>query len=332
MNRRLALTWMLQLALMALLAAPPARAVDGVIEINQAAVLAGGVTPGDTPDFPVTISAPGSYRLTANLTVTDPAKDGIHATADGVSIDLNGFEIAGPVVCTGLGSAVSCGAGLGRGIRANEVAGTTIRQGVVRGFGGDGVTLGERATVNRLSVESNGGTGIAVGARSIVSDVKAFRNKLSGIGTGAGSVIERSAASSNGVLGLLAGDGNSVALCVAYHNGFDGIGVGSGSVIADSSAYLNERDGIFIGSGGLVRGNSASQNGGDGIQSAGGGATVVNNTANGNTGWGFIGTLSITDALGSNNFVGNGSGGAINAIAIGCNTTNGVNFCPPHTP
>lgn len=33
-----------------------AWAVDGVIDINQARALAGGVTPGDTAGFPVTIS------------------------------------------------------------------------------------------------------------------------------------------------------------------------------------------------------------------------------------------------------------------------------------
>ena len=37
-----------------------AYAVDGVIEINQARALAGGVTPGDTAGFPVTISVSGS--------------------------------------------------------------------------------------------------------------------------------------------------------------------------------------------------------------------------------------------------------------------------------
>jgi hypothetical protein len=33
-----------------------AHAVDGVIEINQARASKGGITPGDTPAFPITIS------------------------------------------------------------------------------------------------------------------------------------------------------------------------------------------------------------------------------------------------------------------------------------
>ena len=44
-----------------------AFAGDGVIEINAAAAAAGGVTATDTPGYPVTIDAPGSYRLTGNL-------------------------------------------------------------------------------------------------------------------------------------------------------------------------------------------------------------------------------------------------------------------------
>jgi hypothetical protein len=46
-----------------LLAASVSHAVDGVIEINQASVLANG-------GFPVTLSEAGSYHLTSNLDVT----------------------------------------------------------------------------------------------------------------------------------------------------------------------------------------------------------------------------------------------------------------------
>src|ERR1700733_13714764 len=42
--------------------------------------------------LPFTISAPGSYYLTANLTVTGTG-NGIVVTADNVTIDLNGFAM-----------------------------------------------------------------------------------------------------------------------------------------------------------------------------------------------------------------------------------------------
>ncbi len=64
---RAGLTGMITVAL--LLSAFAAHAGDGVIEISQTQAEAGGVTSGDTPGFPVTLSAPGSYRLTSNLDV-----------------------------------------------------------------------------------------------------------------------------------------------------------------------------------------------------------------------------------------------------------------------
>ena len=47
--------------------ATPALAVDGVLEINQTCAVQTGCFAGDSPGFPVTITQPGSYRLTSNL-------------------------------------------------------------------------------------------------------------------------------------------------------------------------------------------------------------------------------------------------------------------------
>ena len=46
-------------------------AASGPILIDQNRALAGGITPGDEPGFPVTISKPGSYRFSGNLTLPD---------------------------------------------------------------------------------------------------------------------------------------------------------------------------------------------------------------------------------------------------------------------
>jgi hypothetical protein len=61
--------------------------------INRASALAGNVTPGDAPGFPVTISRPGSYRLTGNLIVTNPDFDAVKVVADNLTLDLNGFMV-----------------------------------------------------------------------------------------------------------------------------------------------------------------------------------------------------------------------------------------------
>src|SRR5688572_28472467 len=79
-----------------------AFAVDGQIANTQARAMAGGITPGDTPGFPVTITQPGSYVLSGNLTVPVESAGGqtlaIRIAADGVWLDLNGFSIIGPGV------------------------------------------------------------------------------------------------------------------------------------------------------------------------------------------------------------------------------------------
>ena len=63
-----------------------AFAVDGVVLINQATVMAAG-------NFPYTISAAGSYKLSSNLNVPSGV-DGIKIAASNVTLDLNGFSIA----------------------------------------------------------------------------------------------------------------------------------------------------------------------------------------------------------------------------------------------
>jgi hypothetical protein len=344
--------WRFALFPLSLLALPrAAEAVDGVSEINQTRALAGNVTPGDAPDFPVTLSAPGSFRLTGNLSVSDPAADGIEVAVDGVTIDLNGFEISGPVVCSGLGSAVSCSAGTGEGIDASARARVTVREGRVRGFGSFGIRLGERAQVRGVIVESTGGDGIRLDPRGIVSGVTVFQAAARGIALDGGRV-EGSSSSSNRLDGISfdSGEAASVLGCSVYDNGRFGILAETRTTVHDSSSFRNEATGILINGGGVVSGNSANQNGGDGIllnggglasgnfasqntddgiESSTGGATVVHNTSNGNGGWGFRGAATVTDSLGGNNFVSNAAGGALNAIAIQCNTTDGVPFCPP---
>src|SRR5579871_4839018 len=61
-------------------------AVDGVVLIDQSHALAGNITPGDAPGFPVTISQSGSYRLSGNLIVPDANTTAILITADFVTL------------------------------------------------------------------------------------------------------------------------------------------------------------------------------------------------------------------------------------------------------
>ncbi len=85
--------------LAALVLASPAYAVDGVIEINHARALAGGVTATDTAGYPVTIDASGSYRLTGDLVVPDENTTAVRveSSADHVALDASPDPAAGYV-------------------------------------------------------------------------------------------------------------------------------------------------------------------------------------------------------------------------------------------
>lgn len=136
----------------ALCLASGALASDGVIEINQAKAVAGNVTAMDNPGFPVSLNAPGSYRLTGNLNLSDagaPAtSNGIVIGADNVTIDLNGFTIRGVLMGSGTGI-------LGIWQRAR------VENGVLEFFGGGGVNL-VNGTVRDLLVHNSGVVAIQV--------------------------------------------------------------------------------------------------------------------------------------------------------------------------
>lgn len=147
-----------------------ASAVDGVILIDQNKALAGNVTPGDAGGFPVTLSQPGSYRLSGNLTV--PADThGILIGNSGVTLDLNGFSIT------------SSGGFGGRGITDNDVARSriTVRNGQVNGF--------------------NNSIRLQLSTRVVVEDVMTGTQAAGlSIVTGSHSRIQRNIDASNGLI------------------------------------------------------------------------------------------------------------------------------------
>jgi acetyltransferase-like isoleucine patch superfamily enzyme len=167
----------------------PGGSAVGVVTIDQDKAAAGGITNGDTPGFPVTLSQSGSYRLEGNLTLPDIANNAIHITADNVTIDLNGFTVSGPNVCVSGGS---CNTTLGyHGITGGNH--TTIFNGTVMGMGGTGITLGRNAHVERVHVQHNGSDGIVTGERSLVTDNTIEANFNYGVWVGTGTLVLRNA-------------------------------------------------------------------------------------------------------------------------------------------
>ena len=286
-SQRIVWTCLLATLPVSLRAADPSRvifpsvppALDGVVRIDQGRALAGGVTPDDAPGFPITLSQPGNYRLTGNLTVPDLNTTAIQITADSVTLDLNGFSIIGPVTCATEPTACS-GVGTGVGVQAGNGTihgprGVRVRNGSVRGMGRFGIWLsGSGSFVEKVTADSNADGGINV----------------------AGSVIE-SAATQNGAFGIIA---LSVRDFTAFQNAGDGIileasggvatanvssqNVGSGIIVQNGTAagntvFLNQGAGITALCPSSVVGNTIVVNAAVTIQTSGDGCALANNAA-----------------------------------------------------
>jgi hypothetical protein len=180
-----------------------ARAADGTIEINQQRALAGGVTPGDAPGFPVEIFTAGSFVLTGDLAVPGAADAGIAVYAAGTRIDLNGFSISSLTTCSGLPPTCTL-AGAGVGIAASGASDVSVRHGRVRGFRVHGVELFDSSRVEEMTVESNGQGGIVCDEGCVVEDSIVRRNGGGGIEAGLASRIARNVVSRNAGPGISA--------------------------------------------------------------------------------------------------------------------------------
>ncbi len=195
------------IAALALLAIAAGSSAQAQATIDQNRALAGGVTPGDAPGFPITLSVPGSYKLTGNLVV--PANlSGVVITATGVTLDLNGFSISGPGTCTrDTNTAVVTCVGLNaatKGVTFNS-DGNTLRNGIVRGFN-DGVSLSGADQIENMLVEQNTSTGVIVtssrGAHALVRSVRSQLNGGDGFNL-SDSMVQGSTAGSNGRHGFI---------------------------------------------------------------------------------------------------------------------------------
>ena len=212
--------------------------------------------------LPFAITQGGSYYLTTNL--TGGASGGITISANGVTLDLMGFELVGG---TGSGILVS-------GSRNN----LTVRNGTVRNWSDHGV--GASGAVNshfeQLRARDNGVFGIEVGTGASVSDCQAVANN-SGIVAASGASVSRCVVASNFNPGIDAGAGSMISGCTVYGN-FGGILTGEGSTVIGCTVRQNNNSGIDAGGGSLVKDCAVSAHAGNGI-SVGIGSTVNGCTA-----------------------------------------------------
>ena len=221
-----------------------AAMADGVLEINQTCALNGGCFAGDSAGFPVEITSPGSYRLTSNLNLTSiPSTIAIQIDGPHVTLDLGGFEIAGPVSCTGSGVTLDCGAtGSATGIRLNSGAdGTSIRNGTIRNMDSSGVgsSGSSRETLENLRAYNNARNGFSVGPSSIISNCIAVENGDNGFDLDIGTVVDRATAEGNGENGFESNQKVVVDNSTTRLNGGRGYDLGPSSRFGDNTGDFN---------------------------------------------------------------------------------------------
>ena len=175
-NRAIGLRLALSVFFLASGLASVAQAVDGTFLISQNLVNASG-------GFPYTITQPGSYRLTSNLSLPDENTVAIRIGADNVTLDFNGFSIIGPVSCAGTPPICSPANGRGAGVDPGAKRNITVMNGTIRGTSfGVGVIdsnelvrgMGDNGTVRGMKILSVGGhpfsSAISFGNSSLVAE------------------------------------------------------------------------------------------------------------------------------------------------------------------
>lgn len=242
--------------------APTARADGGVLEINQACATQTGCFPGDAAGLPVTLTSPGSYRLTGNLIVPDENTDGIVVSASDVALDLSGFTIL-RAPC--LGATTSCippVAGSGSGVRASSgtLYGISVHHGSIIGMGSHGVSLSFGSQIADIVARWNRGNGIAASSNSVVTRSVTLSNIGSGISGGVAVSVTDSMSANNGGDGIALGTGGVVSGNIAQNNVGDGIDVGSGCLVERNTVRSNQGFGLVAGSNSGYRGNVFSNN------------------------------------------------------------------------
>jgi parallel beta-helix repeat protein len=322
--------------------AAPAPTMKTLAQIEPRTAITTSTTPGDAGALFI-ISQPGSYYLTTNITGV-VAKNGITIAANGVTLDLMGFELAGVagssngvfVSGTHTNIAIRNGAvrswgrdGVGAGsayngqyqdlrLSANGLKGlncgpnSTVINCTALSNSGDGISAADGSTVSGCTAQSNAGNGISTGLGSIVSGCSTVANTLHGINVGDGCTISGCTARSNGTDGIFTAFDCTVSSCTSRRNDAYGINANTGNTVSECTVNFNGADGIFALSDCQVRHNNCRQNG-----------RLTGNAAG-------IFTTSSNNRIEDNNVTGNAYGiqclGAGNIVLRNTASDNTVNY------
>jgi len=268
-------------------AGPVASSYKTLTEVEPRTAINATNTPGDA-DSVFRITQSGTYYLTGNVTAL-AGRMGIEVATGWVTIDLNGFQIAGvPGSLDGI----------------NALGGKVhIRNGFIVSMGGDGVDTagGSGSSCEGLSVQSCTGVGVRAGSVGLVKDC----------------IVE----SATGV-GILTGINTMVVGCTVSGCQSDGISLGEVSRAVDCSLRANQGNGIVInGVSVLVRGCTSHQNRLDGIRVDLGLGTITGNVCTHNGLSAAVGAginIGSTGCMVEDNYVANNDTGIL--VTVGANS------------
>jgi hypothetical protein len=156
---------------------------NGRIEISQACATETGCGPSDSPGFPVTLAAVGSYVLTSDL-VPGLDASAIEIRQNSIDLDLNGFSLRGPGLIGGPVSGI---------ISFNVFAfNSRIHSGGIRGFRGVGIDLPgiDGVELKGLLIYDNDEGGVVLGNSGLVKETRLRRNGQFGMTLGPTTAYE----------------------------------------------------------------------------------------------------------------------------------------------
>jgi hypothetical protein len=185
--------------------------------------------------LPYTITNPGSYYLTTNLTRVGGTGNGISFSCGDITLDLNGFYLQG----------VSNG---GSGIFVTgSYTNLVVRNGSIIGWGSSGIDSYTAAyprgmLFEKLMLTGNGASGILTEAGSVVRDCVSLNNGLHGIST-VGSEIIHCTCRANSEFGISA-TYSTIRECRSEYNGFGGLDVEDSRVL-DCAVEYNSGEGVL---------------------------------------------------------------------------------------
>ena len=197
----------------------------------------------DITACPFTISSPGTFDVTKNLTATGTSCIKVHS--DNVAIDLKGHTITGDKT---VGHHGITDEGL------FFVTGVAIANGKIKdfafgiGFFGDCCDSSHVITITHVDSSDNKFDGIFIeGSDNALTDVRANRNGEDGIDLGDSSdnLITNSQANDNTSSGIFADSHNAVSNVRTIHDGGSGMFFdGFDNVVTKSTASNNTGDGM----------------------------------------------------------------------------------------